>query len=206
MITDETMVKKWIKLGIICGFAASLIYPCLIFINIPFVLRVIFIMAWGPTLGLSAVGGYYFLALHKETISLKIAVFSQIIAGVLVTTMLLVQLAVKLIQPEVIDASNQWIWNSINNIQLGIDVAWDVYLFIACLLFAVNMFNHPKFGKIFSLSGIIISLLLIAFNIMTFPTPPAEAGSIDMGPLTGLWGLSVTINMLVRFKWVNTKF
>lgn len=206
MITDETMVKKWIKLGIICGFAASLIYPCLIFIKMPFVLRVIFIMAWGPTLGLSAVGGYYFLALHKKTISLKIAVFSQIIAGVLVTTMLLVQLAVKLIQPEVIDASNQWIWNSINNIQLGIDVAWDVYLFIACLLFAVNMFNHPKFGKIFSLSGIIISLLLIAFNIMTFPTPPAEAGSIDMGPLTGLWGLSVTINMLVRFKWVNTKF
>ena len=67
------------------------------------------------------------------------------------------------------------------------------------------MFNHPKFGKIFSLTGIIISILLISFNVMTFPTPPAESGSVDLGPILGLWGLAVTINILIKYKWVDTK-
>lgn len=40
---------------------------------------------------------------------------------------------------------------------------------------------------------------------MTFPTPPADAGSVDLGPLMGLWGLAVTINILVKYKWIDTK-
>ncbi len=40
---------------------------------------------------------------------------------------------------------------------------------------------------------------------MTFPTPPAESGSIDLGPILGLWGLAVTINILIKYKWVDTK-
>ena len=156
-------------------------------------------------LGLSAVGSYYFLALHKRTVSLQIAVISQIIAGALVTTMLLIQYALKLSKPELIDPVSKWAWNSLNHVQLGIDVAWDLYLFLGSILFAINMFNHPKFGKIFSLTGIIISILLISFNIITFPTPPAEAGSVDLGPILGLWGLAVTINILIKYKWVDTK-
>jgi len=205
MNTDTVNIRNWIKLGIISGLSASVIYPLLIFVPMPMIFQVILIMAWGPFLGLSAAGSYYFLALHKKTISLKIAVVSQIIAGVLVTTMLLIQYALRISKPEVIDPVSKWAWNSLNHVQLGIDVAWDVYLFLGCILFAINMFNHPKFGKIFSLTGIIISMLLIGFNIITFPTPPAEAGSVDLGPILGLWGLAVTINILVKYKWVNSK-
>lgn len=205
MNLDTGNIKNWIKLGIISGLLVSVIYPSLILVPMPMIIQVILMMAWGPLLGLSAVGSYYFLALHKRTISLQIAVISQIIAGVLVTTMLLVQYALNLSKPELIDPASEWAWTSLNNMQLGIDVAWDVFLFLACILFAINMFNHPKFGKIFSLSGIMISVLLITFNIMTFPTPPAEAGSVDLGPILGLWGLAVTINILVKYKWVDSK-
>ncbi|MCK5055936.1 MAG: hypothetical protein KAT34_04730 [Candidatus Aminicenantes bacterium] len=199
------LIKSWIKLGIISGLLASVIYPVLIFINLPKVFQVVLAMAWGPLLGISAVGGYYFFNLHRETISLKIATISQIIAGVLVTIMLLVQMAIFSAKPEVLGESNRWIWDSINQVQLGLDVAWDVFLFLSIFLFSINMFNHPEFGKIFSIIGVIISVLLIAFNIASFPIPPGEAGSIDFGPLAGLFGLAMTVNILLRLKWVSKK-
>lgn len=205
MNNEIFMVKNWIKLGIVCGFLVSVIYPSLIFIPMPQIVQVTFIMAWGPLLGISAVGLYYFLALNRKTVSLQIAVISQIISGVLVTTMLLVQSAIRLSIPDNIDPSGEWAWNSLNHVQLGLDVSWDVFIFLGSILFAINMFRHPRFGKMFSLAGIIISILLIGFNILTFPTPPAEAGSLDLGPFLGLWGLAVTINILVKYKWVETK-
>ena len=205
MNIDGVILKNWIKLGIICGFLVSVVYPSLIFIPMPQIIQVLLIMAWGPLLGISAVGLYYFLALHKSTVSVQIAVISQIIAGVLVTTMLLVQSAVRLSKPETIDPASKWVWDSLNHVQLGIDVAWDVFIFLASILFAINMYRHPKFGKIFSITGIVISLLLIGFNLSAFPTPPSEIGGIDFGPLLGLWGLGVTINILIRYKWVDKK-
>jgi len=120
MNVDKENIKNWIKLGIISGLLVSVIYPLLIFVPMPMIFQVILIMAWGPLLGLSAVGGYYFLALHKRTISLQIAVISQIIAGALVTTMLLIQYAIKLSKPELIDPGSKWAWNSLNHVQLGI--------------------------------------------------------------------------------------
>jgi hypothetical protein len=205
MNEDAVIIKNWIKLGIFSGFTVSVIYPSLIFIPMPQIIQVTFMMAWGPFLGLSAVGLYYFLALHKKSVSLQIALISQVIAGVLVTTMLLVQSALRISKPEIIDNASQWAWSSLNHIQLGIDVAWDVFIFLGSILFAINMYNHPKFGKIFYITGIIISILLIGFNITTFPTPPAEAGSFDFGPLLGLWGLAITINILIKYKWIDTK-
>jgi len=205
MSSDTSLIRNWIKVGIISGLLVSVVYPSLIFIPMPQFLQVILIMAWGPFLGLAAVGLYYFLQLHHKTVSLQIAVISQIIAGVLVTTMLLVQVSLNLSRPEVIEPASKWIWISMHHIQLGIDVAWDVFIFLGSILFALNMYNHPKFGKLFSLSGILISLLLIGFNIATFPTPPAEAGLIDFGPLLGLWGLAVTINIVARYKWIDTQ-
>ena len=121
MDENSMMIRKWIKLGIISGLLSSVCYPLLIFVSLPQFIQVILIMAWGPLLGLSAAGGYHILALNRKTISLQIAVFSQIIAGVLVTTMLLVQFALFLSKPEIMDPSTQWTWISMNRIQLGLE-------------------------------------------------------------------------------------
>lgn len=202
MSEDKSLIVRWIKLGIISGLLSSIIYPSLVFIPMPSVLQVIFVMAWGPLLGLSAVGLYYFIALHNKTVSSQIAAVSQIIAGVLVTLMLIVQMSLNYSKPDNIESD---LWKSINHIQLGIDVAWDLFIFLSTILFAANMFKHPKLGKILAVSGILISLLMIGFNIASFPTPPAEAELIDLGPLMGLWGLAVTITILANYKWIQVK-
>lgn len=195
--------KKWIKLGIICGLLVSVIYPTLIFITLPEIVQTFLIMLFGPLLAFSSAGLYHFIVLNKKSVAAVSALISNIIAGVLITTMLLVQVAIRSSRPDEINGNFIWIWKSINQVHLGIDVAWDVYIFFGTLFFAISMFSHPKLGKIISITGIIISLLLIILNAISFPVPPAEAGLIDLGPLVGLWYLVVTFMIIFNLKWVD---
>jgi len=202
MNDDNRMTLNWIKIGIICGLLVSFVYPSLQFVS-NFVVGVILAVLMGLLLSLASVGLYYFITIHKKTITAKIAVFSNIIASTLVIQMFLVQLAIKSSKPVLIDESSKWIWNTINHIHYGLDVAWDVYIFLGTLSFAICAYHHPKLGKIFSITGIVIALLMITTNISVFPNPPASAGLIDFGPFIGLWYLAVTIKILFSYKWVK---
>jgi len=138
---------------------------------------------------------------------------SSVIAGLSVNIMFVVQLALyqtkidinysQMVKedPKVIKS----VMKLVNSVQLGLDIVWDLYGIIAVFLFALNMYNHPKLGKIFSVPGIVAALLLLFFNIYFFPTPPTNAGSIDFGPLIALWFLAVTIQIARSLKWVNAK-
>jgi len=205
MDTNLLLLKRWIKLGVICGLLVSFIYPALIFIPLPDIVQTFLVMLYGPLLGFASAGLYYFITIHKKSLTASAAVVSNIIAGVLITTMLLVQVAMRSSQPAESVGTGGWLWTSINSVHLGLDVAWDVYIFFGTLLFAISMFNHPKLGKIISIAGIIISLLLIVLNAIPFPVPPADAGLIDVGPLVGLWYLTVTIVIIFNLKWVDEK-
>ena len=70
-------------------------------------------------------------------------------------------------------------------------------------MLAVNMLRHPRFGQIVGTAGIFIGAALLGFNLATFPVPPAEAGSIDLGPALGLWGLAVAVMMVRSIRWVK---
>jgi len=72
-------------------------------------------------------------------------------------------------------------------------VAWDIYIGVGTLLFAAAAYSHEWFGKIIGISGVTIAVLLWFLNLWTFPTPPANAGLFDAGPLVGSWYLVVTI-------------
>jgi hypothetical protein len=202
MNDDNRMTLNWINVGIICGLLVSFVYASLQFVS-NLVLGVILAVLLGLLLSLASVGLYYFITIHKKTITAKIALFSNIIAGTLVIQMFLVQLAIKSSRPTIIEESGKWIWSSMNHIHYGLDVAWDVYIFLGTLLFAITAFKHPKLGKIFSVTGIAVALLMIIVNISIFPAPPESSGVIDFGPFIGLWYLAVTIKILFSYKWVK---
>jgi hypothetical protein len=203
MQTNNSITRQWIKLGVVCGLIVSFIYPALNFIPFPEVVQVFLIMIFGPLLAFSSAGLYHFISLYKKSLSVTAALVSNIIAGVLITTMLLVQVAIRSSRPEVIHEASGWIWKSINQVHLGLDVAWDVYIFFGTVLFAISMFRHPKLGKILSITGITVSIIMIILNAVSFPVPPADAGLIDLGPLIGLWYLAVTLFIIFNFKWVD---
>ncbi len=158
MLNNNDLSIKWIKLGIISGLIVSFIYPALNFIPLPEITQTLLVMLFGPLLAFSSAGLYYFITLHKKSLAATAAVVSNIIAGVLITTMLLVQIAIRSSRPDEISESGKWVWKSINQVHLGLDVAWDVYIFFGTLFFALSMFNHPRLGKIISISGVTVSI------------------------------------------------
>jgi hypothetical protein len=201
MYNENRLTLNWINIGIICGFLVSIIYPLLQFIS-NLMLGIILAASMGILLSLASVGFYYFIQIHKKNIISKIALFSNIIAGAILTQMFLVQLAIKSSKPELVDESSKWIWITINHIHYGLDVAWDVYIFLGTILYAISVFQHPKFRKIFSITGILISLLMIVTNIISFPIPPSRE-FFDFGPLIGLWYLGITIKITFSRKWIH---
>ncbi|MGH9369092.1 MAG: hypothetical protein ACRD3M_15625 [Thermoanaerobaculia bacterium] len=52
---------------------------------------------------------------------------------------------------------------------------------------------HCGFGPVFAWSGMLVALLLLGFNIATFPTAPGDAGLVDLGPAVALWYVAVSI-------------
>jgi hypothetical protein len=50
----------------------------------------------------------------------------------------------------------------------------------------------------------VIAAGLLALNLYTFPTPPAEAGLVDPGPAIGLRYLVVTIMVLASLGWARS--
>jgi hypothetical protein len=47
----------------------------------------------------------------------------------------------------------------------------------------------------------VIALALVVANLIVFPEPPANAGSVDLGPVIGLWYLTVTIRLAMSGRW-----
>jgi hypothetical protein len=149
-----------------------------------------------PLLGLASLGLYRFLRLHQP-VSARLAAACNFLGGALFSTMLLVQIAVRL------RAAGQPIDQQVVAVWLGLDVAWDVYIGLGTALFAWAMWTHPRFGRGFAVSGALLAVLLLAFNFYAFPEPPGESHLVDLGPFVGLWYLVVTLQMWRSLSWVR---
>jgi len=199
--------KTWIKTGMISGFITLIVYPVMLLVSLPVQLTLVLACSFGFLFMIASIGLYYFISLNKKNVSLQLGVLFNIIATAVVTMMFTIQLA--LFQTKLssgIDITKEmknYIFQFPNTIQMGLDVVWDIFLGVGTILLAINMFRHPRLGKIFSITGIIIALALLIFNIYSFPIPPAESGSIDLGPLAALWYLAVTIRIAMSFKWID---
>ena len=80
-----------------------------------------------------------------------------------------------------------------NRVQAGMDVAFDIFITIAWFLFGINIARSKNFNAFLGLLGCLLAAGLLALNMITFPTAPAEAGLFDLGPFLGIWTLVVYI-------------
>jgi hypothetical protein len=198
MVQTSSCSLAWIRTGIAAGMASCLAYPSLVFLHLPRAALVLVAAALGPLLGVATYGLGRLLQISRPSVSAQLAVAFNFAGGALVTAMLLIQLAVKT------RASGNPLSPELVGIWLGLDVAWDVYIGIGTGLLALSMLRHPRFGVLFGSAGITIAVLLIVLNIYTFPTPPGDAGLIDIGPVVGLWYLAVTIQAWRSLGWAKS--
>ncbi len=202
-MNKENNRNLWIKTGAICGLLSGGLYFTVAFIPMPDMLVYIAAFAFGPLLAIGCTGLYYFLSATDESPRLQIAVVSAIAGGVTLLLMLTVQQSIFSVLEKTpaessaeIKAVGERINKGLNNVQLGMDVAWDVLIFTATILFGYSMIKRKGFWKIVGFIGLALGLLLLGFNLFYFPIPPADAGSIDWGPFVAIWYMVVSVILL----------
>jgi hypothetical protein len=187
----------WLRTGAVAGTWACVAYPVAVFVPLPLRVSAVLAASFGPALAVGSVGLWRFVRLHRPSVAAAAAAGLNSLGGALFTAMVLVQLAVGHETTGHTERPLQAVW-------LGLDVAWDVYIGLGTLFFGLSVFRHPRLGPLFGASAIIIALGLLVTNLWTFPTPPANAGLIDLGPVLGLWYLTATVQMWRSFGWARS--
>ena len=207
MKTQNDISIPWIRTGAICGFAGIGAYAFAAFIPAPDFISYLAAFSFGPLLSIAIAGLYHLLAFHKKTPLLQVGTLLSMTGGITVLLMLCVQqsifVSLKRIEEESTDDLYSKLSEGLNSVQLGLDVAWDVLIASGTVLIGISMLNHPRFGKIIGGIGSLLGLLLLGFNIYYFPTPPADANSIDWGPFVALWYGVVAVMMLLSVRWAQ---
>ncbi|MCP4977230.1 MAG: hypothetical protein GY931_13810 [Maribacter sp.] len=118
-----------------------------------------------------------------------------VIAFALFTAMLVVQYSGYYFYKEnkefIINAKE--IFKMINSIQLGIDITFDIFYSLGMLMFSLSFLKLKRMGLLIGFVGIITSIGLLSFNMITFPLPPKNDGLIDLGPYTIIWWVLLII-------------
>lgn len=190
---------RLIQAGVVAGLCASVLYPAILFIPLPLAATAAVAAFLGPAIGIGSLGLRQVIALHGHSVAATLAAITNVVAGALITAMLLVQLAVRYGIAEAVPSAH------LVAVWLGLDVAWDVYIGLGTILFGLAMIGHPRFGWAFALPGLALGSLVLVLNFYTFPTPPAEAGSIDVGPFVGLWYLAATLQAWRSIAWARER-
>ena len=162
---------------------------------------------------LSSVGLFYSLKRWKDSINLRIAVLFNTVATAMLTMMIVVQLTSQEFHQQykaadrgsVSEEQLKWIFKEVNSVQLGMDLAWDIFISIGTFFFALVMLNHPKMNKVLIILGLIFSVLLLGFNLTYFPDPPGEVGSIDFGPFVAIWYLVLMVWLTIKHNTINSE-
>ena len=208
MRNNSISISSWTNFMIATSFAAFGSYLAAAFVPLPEKISLVLAFAFGPLFMLSSLGLFHVIRQWNDSLALRSGVLFNITATGFVTMMLVVQQTIFSFhdkfkaQPHegVSDDQLKWMFREVNSVQLGMDLAWDIFISLGTFLFAFSLWGHPVFHKILSATGMLVAALLLIFNLAFFPEPPGEADSIDFGPFVALWYLILTIWTLSRRK------
>lgn len=203
-LTRESQLR-WSLIGGVCGVSAVLSYIGAAFIPMPDVLTLAAAFAFGPLLAIGCVGLHCATPAWAGRPTTQIAAGFGVAAGATVLAMLSVQQAIfaALGAAGAASAEMQATAKLAHAVHLGLDVAWDVLISTAVLLFSAGMLGLRGItGKLMGTSGLLLGSLLLGYNLWYFPQPPVDADSIDWGPFVALWLLLCFAMLAMRRPWL----
>lgn len=194
-IVLDNELRAWTRIGIGAGLVACFTYPTMILVALPRIAQVMLVASFGPALAAASVALAHILRARQRAPSIELAAISNCLAGALVTVELMPQLAINYstqyaAQDQLAAVARKRLWDVI----LGLDVAFDAFIALGTLLFAINMIRDPRFGKVIGWAGVFIAVVMLyGANIYYFPDPPYAHGFPHVGLATGLWYLVVVV-------------
>lgn len=204
MSQQQASPRTWILIAGISGLAGVLFYFGAAFLPVPDTISRLLAFAFGPALVISFLGMFHVLSVHRSGPVVQIACLLGVIAGTMVTAMLVVQIGNNMVRAEMLGSAESesakdsimLAWRAVNRVQYLLDVVWDLFICGAVMMLGVALFSHPRFGKVWGGSGFAVGFALLYHNLRTFPYGPGETGSVDVGPLVALWMMAVFVRML----------
>jgi hypothetical protein len=191
---SNPVADDWIRYGAWCGLIFSIVFMSTALLPLPDRLETVLALVMPLFLLVGHVGLYHFLARRQQAFTTQLAAILGICAPVLVSAMLCVQLSLisymeRFYTPldEAMKASQINIWRAVDSVQLGLDVAWDMFILPTIILFSLSLMTHPAFGRVFGGIGLFLGVCGLLLNIWTFPTPPINVGLPDVGPFAVTW-------------------
>lgn len=200
MTGEVEELRTWARVGGWAGVGAVLAYLGAAFAPLPDTAGFALAFAFGPLVAVASLGLRKVLAAERPGPLADLSALFGAGAGFMVLAMLTVQQAIFARAPRwgsLPPEARAALRDGLDAVHFGLDVAWDVSIGTAVLLAATAMFGHSSFGRSMGATGVVLALLLLGFNVWTFPVPPAAAGSIDWGPFVALWMLA-TYGLMLR--------
>jgi len=196
------------RLILVCGtggLLATIDYILFSAAPLPLQLGTLMFFAFGPLVVLGMIGLAAYLNLDSpRRVAVELAKIFGIAAGVLVNLMAVVQMTTREYFRQFIDAAPDAAtkealrqqFRGVFTVQLGVDISWDIFISIATVLFGYALLRKAGIDRWLGAAGMLAGALLLALNLATFPRPPADAGSVDVGPAVGMWFMLVSIRAL----------
>lgn len=211
MLESPSDEKRFVTLGLAAGIAAVAMYLTRSLLPLPHFLGVAFFIFFGPVLVVAFLGFYPFLRRPGPSIAGFLATVFGVIAGAANMMFAVVQLTnlhyifryMRAAEGPAAQETWQNILNAVFTVQNGLNYVSDFFLDWTAFLYAVVMWGHPKFGKVFSVLSVLAVGPHFVMKLMTFPEPPAEAGLFDAGPLVAIWFAIVLIQVARNLKWMG---
>ncbi len=190
--------------GGIAGIVGTLCYVIASMVPMSRVGTYVLAMAWPILSTIFVFSLFRFVGHSKPSAANHLAFLFASLAFVLVAAMMSAQLAVKTGMEEYIQNATrnaqetlELARTSIRLVDMGLDVAWDLFIGTALLFLAFALQGHPDFGLWWSVPSALLGLLLMVLNVATFPWPPDTQGLLDIGPAVGLFIIVLSGRLLL---------
>lgn len=203
-VDEARVVDHWIRYGGYSGVIFAILFMCAALLPLPDRVVTVAALIFPFFLLVAHVGLYQFLTRREPSFTNQLAVICGICAPVLISAMLTVQMSMvwymkKYYHPLEQAAKDAQIniWRAVDSVQLGLDVAWDMFILPTVILFSLGIMKHPAFGKWFGGIGLVLGVVGLVLNIATFPIPPINTGLPDVGPFVVSW-YAILFVLLIR--------
>ncbi len=198
-------LKELIIVGLIAGAIVSVTYPLQITNRFSSLAQTLMEITMGPLIIIGSLALYFFIREQRNTVYNILGLIFNILAGLSVTMMLVVQGAVFTMIRDYREANDelskqiiQQSFRSGNLTQLGMDITFDVFISLGTVFIAIALLKQHLIKRWLSIPGLIVGLGGLSVNIATFPIPPADEQLFDPGPYYGVYFGLLLIAMFVE--------
>lgn len=202
MISDQD--PRFFVWGGVSGVLGTLCYFAAVVIPLSDAGTFALIMAWPVLSIVFAFSMFRFLGRAERSAANQLAFLFNCLAFTMVSVMLSSQLAVGAgmlkytqdLSPDKHEFVNL-IRQSVRLVDLGIDVAWDVFIGTGLIFLAFALKGNRDFGLWWGIPAGLLAVVLIVLNVITFPWPPDTRDMFDVGPIIAIFIIALSVRLIV---------